>query len=230
MGRPNRERPARSRPFDPRHPWILRLHSFARRRRTAKVPPHAHLLDHPTPRCQVCAPAPRCRQNQRQWTPRLPPSTMTNLSRLSNIRTKKRGPGATLGSASRAVAGLGCGQLCSGRGASDARTLHLQRNCKHGGKARGWETGVPSHRADRAPPSGRARRTPVQLGGRVGCHGSQGCGTRDRAGASGGRVRACGARTTLDLPILACGRCEGFDVKLVSGEELLVVSIDLVDA
>jgi hydrogenase nickel incorporation protein HypA/HybF len=41
---------------------------------------------------------------------------------------------------------------------------------------------------------------------------------------------SCGARTTLDLPILACGRCEGFDVKLVSGEELLVVSIDLVDA
>jgi hydrogenase nickel incorporation protein HypA/HybF len=40
----------------------------------------------------------------------------------------------------------------------------------------------------------------------------------------------CGARTTLDLPILACGRCEGFDVKLLSGEELLVVSIDLVDA
>lgn len=39
---------------------------------------------------------------------------------------------------------------------------------------------------------------------------------------------ACGARTTLDLPILACGRCEGFDVKLVSGEELVVVSIDLV--
>jgi hydrogenase nickel incorporation protein HypA/HybF len=41
---------------------------------------------------------------------------------------------------------------------------------------------------------------------------------------------ACGARTALDLPVLACGRCEGFDVKLVSGEELLVVSIDLVDA
>jgi hydrogenase nickel incorporation protein HypA/HybF len=41
---------------------------------------------------------------------------------------------------------------------------------------------------------------------------------------------ACGARTILDLPILACGRCEGYDVKLVSGEELLVVSIDLVDA
>ena len=40
----------------------------------------------------------------------------------------------------------------------------------------------------------------------------------------------CGARTTLDTPILACGACEGFDVKLLSGEELLVVSIDLVDA
>ncbi len=40
----------------------------------------------------------------------------------------------------------------------------------------------------------------------------------------------CGARTTLDLPILACGTCEGFDVKLLSGQELLVVSIDLVDA
>ena len=39
----------------------------------------------------------------------------------------------------------------------------------------------------------------------------------------------CGARTNLDLPILACGTCEGFDVKLLSGEELLVVSIDLVD-
>ena len=40
----------------------------------------------------------------------------------------------------------------------------------------------------------------------------------------------CGARTTLDLPILACGACDGFDVRLLSGEELLVVSIDLVDA
>ncbi len=39
----------------------------------------------------------------------------------------------------------------------------------------------------------------------------------------------CGARTTLDLPILACGQCEGFDVRLLSGEELVVVSIDLVD-
>jgi hydrogenase nickel incorporation protein HypA/HybF len=41
---------------------------------------------------------------------------------------------------------------------------------------------------------------------------------------------SCGVRTALDLPILACGHCEGFEVKLVSGEELVVVSIDLVDA
>jgi hydrogenase nickel incorporation protein HypA/HybF len=41
---------------------------------------------------------------------------------------------------------------------------------------------------------------------------------------------SCGARTTLDLPILACGHCEGFDVTLISGEELVVLSIDLVDA
>jgi len=39
----------------------------------------------------------------------------------------------------------------------------------------------------------------------------------------------CGARTTLDLPVLACGACSGIDVKLLSGEELLVVSIDVVD-
>ncbi len=40
----------------------------------------------------------------------------------------------------------------------------------------------------------------------------------------------CGAHTTLDFPILLCGACDGFDVRLLSGEELLVVSIDLVDA
>jgi hydrogenase nickel incorporation protein HypA/HybF len=44
------------------------------------------------------------------------------------------------------------------------------------------------------------------------------------------KCRSCGARTTLDVPMLACGQCEGFDVKLISGEELVVVSIDLVDA
>jgi hydrogenase nickel incorporation protein HypA/HybF len=40
----------------------------------------------------------------------------------------------------------------------------------------------------------------------------------------------CGARSTLDMPILACSTCGGFNVTLLSGEELLVVSIDLVDA
>ncbi len=40
----------------------------------------------------------------------------------------------------------------------------------------------------------------------------------------------CGARTTLDEPVLACGSCGAFDVSLLSGEELTVVSIDLVDA
>jgi hydrogenase nickel incorporation protein HypA/HybF len=39
-----------------------------------------------------------------------------------------------------------------------------------------------------------------------------------------------GGRTTLDAPILACGSCGTFDVRLLSGEELRVVSIDLVDA
>lgn len=42
--------------------------------------------------------------------------------------------------------------------------------------------------------------------------------------------RACGTRTTLEMPVLACGSCGAFDVGLVSGEELRVVSIDLVDA
>ena len=34
---------------------------------------------------------------------------------------------------------------------------------------------------------------------------------------------SCSARTTLDMPILACGSCGSFDVTLVSGEELRVV-------
>jgi hydrogenase nickel incorporation protein HypA/HybF len=41
---------------------------------------------------------------------------------------------------------------------------------------------------------------------------------------------SCNARTTLDLPILSCGSCGSFEVKLISGEELRVVSIDMVDA
>jgi hydrogenase nickel incorporation protein HypA/HybF len=40
----------------------------------------------------------------------------------------------------------------------------------------------------------------------------------------------CGEDTTLDLPILCCGACESFEVKLLAGEELLIVSMDLVEA
>lgn len=43
------------------------------------------------------------------------------------------------------------------------------------------------------------------------------------------RCRSCGASTTLDLPILQCASCEGFDVELVSGEEFLIASIDLAE-
>jgi hydrogenase nickel incorporation protein HypA/HybF len=39
----------------------------------------------------------------------------------------------------------------------------------------------------------------------------------------------CGVRTTLDLPILACGSCQSFEVKLISGEEFLVVSMELAE-
>jgi hydrogenase nickel incorporation protein HypA/HybF len=40
------------------------------------------------------------------------------------------------------------------------------------------------------------------------------------------KCRACGSATTLEVPILVCSACEGSDVTLVSGEELLVASID----
>jgi hydrogenase nickel incorporation protein HypA/HybF len=40
--------------------------------------------------------------------------------------------------------------------------------------------------------------------------------------------RVCGARSTLDVPVVVCGSCGALDVTLVSGEELLVVSIDVV--
>jgi hydrogenase nickel incorporation protein HypA/HybF len=39
----------------------------------------------------------------------------------------------------------------------------------------------------------------------------------------------CRARTTLDLPILACGTCGSFEVKLLSGEEFLLVSLRLAE-
>lgn len=39
----------------------------------------------------------------------------------------------------------------------------------------------------------------------------------------------CGAETTLSVPILLCGSCDGADVELISGEELLIESIDVLD-
>lgn len=41
------------------------------------------------------------------------------------------------------------------------------------------------------------------------------------------RCRACGVDTTLTVPILLCGSCDGADVELVSGEEFDIVSIEL---
>lgn len=41
--------------------------------------------------------------------------------------------------------------------------------------------------------------------------------------------KVCGQTTTLDMPILACGACEGFDVRLLSGEEFLIVSMDVAE-
>ena len=42
-----------------------------------------------------------------------------------------------------------------------------------------------------------------------------------------GECRSCGARSELDKPVLRCAACGGRDVSLVSGEEFLVVSMDL---
>lgn len=44
------------------------------------------------------------------------------------------------------------------------------------------------------------------------------------------RCRACGARTTLERPILVCGTCSAHEVVLESGEEFLVASIDVLEA
>jgi hydrogenase nickel incorporation protein HypA/HybF len=41
--------------------------------------------------------------------------------------------------------------------------------------------------------------------------------------------RQCAAETTLDMPILACGTCGSFDVKLLTGEEFLIVSMDVAE-
>jgi hydrogenase nickel incorporation protein HypA/HybF len=41
--------------------------------------------------------------------------------------------------------------------------------------------------------------------------------------------RRCHAVSTLDLPILECGRCGSFEVSLRSGEEFLIVSMELAE-
>lgn len=41
------------------------------------------------------------------------------------------------------------------------------------------------------------------------------------------QCRGCGATTTLDWPVLVCGACDGREVDLVAGEELLVLAIDV---
>lgn len=38
---------------------------------------------------------------------------------------------------------------------------------------------------------------------------------------------SCGSDTTLTHPVLRCGSCDGIDVTMTSGEEFLVVSIDV---
>ncbi len=38
---------------------------------------------------------------------------------------------------------------------------------------------------------------------------------------------ACGARTTLELPVLVCGSCDSVDVELVSGDEFQLASFDV---
>lgn len=43
------------------------------------------------------------------------------------------------------------------------------------------------------------------------------------------RCRSCDAVTELTVPVLRCDRCGGIDTELLSGEELLVVSIDVTD-
>jgi hydrogenase nickel incorporation protein HypA/HybF len=43
------------------------------------------------------------------------------------------------------------------------------------------------------------------------------------------RCQKCGVETELDMPILMCGSCDSFDVDLLSGEEFLVVSLDLAE-
>jgi hydrogenase nickel incorporation protein HypA/HybF len=41
--------------------------------------------------------------------------------------------------------------------------------------------------------------------------------------------RECGARTELDTPIMACSACSGGLVEVVAGQELQIVSMELLD-
>lgn len=41
--------------------------------------------------------------------------------------------------------------------------------------------------------------------------------------------RTCAARTTLEWPVLICGSCEGFEVDVVSGEELVIATMDVTE-
>ncbi|MGH9126448.1 MAG: hydrogenase maturation nickel metallochaperone HypA [Acidimicrobiales bacterium] len=45
-------------------------------------------------------------------------------------------------------------------------------------------------------------------------------------------IRCCGCAmvTTLDLPILSCAACGSSDVRLLSGQELVVVSLELLES
>jgi hydrogenase nickel incorporation protein HypA/HybF len=40
---------------------------------------------------------------------------------------------------------------------------------------------------------------------------------------------ACGERTTLDWPVLVCAACGAVDVRLVSGEEFQIASMDVAE-
>ncbi|HWC25410.1 MAG TPA: hydrogenase maturation nickel metallochaperone HypA [Solirubrobacteraceae bacterium] len=48
--------------------------------------------------------------------------------------------------------------------------------------------------------------------------------------AAQGDCRACGARTRLTRFPLRCGTCGGLEIEIVSGEELCVESLEVIDA
>ncbi len=44
------------------------------------------------------------------------------------------------------------------------------------------------------------------------------------------KCQKCLTETTLDMPILMCGACASFDVVLLSGEEFLIVSMQVAES